>query len=475
MVIVYRRLAQPVHRIRLTTFTRYHPSRRNLLTLAIETSCDDTAVAVLEKRSCTKPLANSLGREASKRDAEEAQPTARLIFNKKITAPNTGLGGIHPIKALESHQVNLGNLIAEAITSLPRVSDKADDGNVNRRTLLDRNGDKKQLPDLISVTRGPGMRTNLSCGLDTAKGLAAAWELPLIGIHHMQAHALTPRLVSALEEQPSENAPNKPEFPFLTLLVSGGHTMLLNSRGLVDHQIMATTADTAIGDALDKCGRTILPENIKQNAQDTAFARYLSEYGFGDKERFSGWPVPKQRSQEIVKSPNKYGWQIQAPFARTRELVFSFSGIATSAERIFKERQQVFPEGISDEERRLFAQTAIGIAFEHLASRTIMALDSLREAKQEVRTLVVSGGVAANDFLRYFLRTMLDIRGFEEVELHFPPPWLCTDNAAMIAWCGIEMFEAGHRSRLDIRSIRKWSMDPSVEGGILGAPGWVTQ
>lgn len=457
----------------LAKFTRCSITRRNLLTLAIETSCDDTAVAVVEK-SRRDPGSKDVSGSHAQKFTSKSSATARLIFNKKITAPNTGLGGIHPIEALESHQRNLGTLIAEAVANLPELSHEDHVTASPRRSFRDENGKQKRLPDFISVTRGPGMRTNLSCGLDTAKGLATAWQLPLVGVHHMQAHALTPRLVSALVDGSEQAVSPTPEFPFLTLLVSGGHTMLLHSRGLTEHKILATTADIAIGDALDKCGRVILPSNVLTRMEDTAFAKHLSEYGFGDTKRFSEWPIPAQRAHEIDKPPNRYGWQLQTPLAKTRHLAFSFSGVATSAEKLFRDREALLMGAVTDDERRCFAQTSVATAFEHLASRTIIALEELRDANEEVSTLVVSGGVAANDFLRHFLRAILDARGFRHVQLQFPPPWLCTDNAAMIAWCGLEMFEAGYRSMLNVRSIRKWSMDPTVEGGILGAPGWIS-
>jgi N6-L-threonylcarbamoyladenine synthase len=117
--------------------------RRLLLTLAIETSCDDTAVAVLEKRE----LPNS-------------GPAAILHFHKKVTSNNTAYNGVHPLASLYSHQENLASLVDEAIQHLPA-----------------RNG-ARRLPDFVSVTRGPGMRSNLFTGLDTAKGLAAAWQVP---------------------------------------------------------------------------------------------------------------------------------------------------------------------------------------------------------------------------------------------------------------------------------------------------------
>lgn len=120
------------------------------------------------------------------------------------------------------------------------------------------------------------------------------------------------------------------------------------------------------------------------------------------------------------------------------------------------------------------AQEVQRVAFEHLCGRLLLYLKSLNRAEREkVQTVVVSGGVAANRFLRHVFRSMLDVQGFEGVEVLFPPVEYCTDNAAMIAWAGVEMWNEGYRSGLEIEPIRKWSLDPEAEdGGILGASGW---
>jgi len=434
------------------------PRHRTLLTLAIETSCDDTCVAILSKQNGPR---------------HSAEPQARLLFNEKITVRNTGHGGIHPIEALDSHRTNLSKLVAQSLSCLPEAC-PAVPGD---KRVWFHDGTVKQKPDLIAVTRGPGMRSNLSCGLDTAKGLATAWQIPMVGVHHMQAHALTPRLAHALGEddgtgkvrdQQSLHEP-MPQFPFLTLLISGGHTMLVHSKGLVDHSILATTRDTAIGDALDKCGRVILPEEIRQKTRDTAYGKYLSSYAFRDANDFAAWPIPRRRGDETQKPVNQFGWQIQSPLAETRDLAFSFTGISSRANSLMHERMVHQGTAMSSEERILLARTALGTAFEHLGSRTVMALEKLRDEGIEIATLVASGGVAANDFLRYFLRQMLNARSFAHVKLVFPPVDLCTDNAAMIAWAGMEMFEAGYRTDLGCDARRKWSMDPRGEdGGLLG-------
>lgn len=136
-------------------------------------------------------------------------------------------------------------------------------------------------------------------------------------------------------------------------------------------------------------------------------------------------------------------------------------------------------------ERRLIAQHTMRLAFEHLASRLLLALSKSGVAYEgkgkgedstllrDVRTLVVAGGVASNRYLMHILRGILDVRGYSHIELVCPPLPLCTDNGAMIAWTGMEMYEAGWRSELDVLAIKKWPLDPNSEdGGILGVPGW---
>lgn len=421
------------------------------MTLAIETSCDDTAVAILEKTNLSS-----------------GRPQARLLFNKRITTKNSGKGGIVPIEALASHEANLATLVSKAIKFLPNHQTTT---SVPIITL--QHGQRKVLPDFISVTRGPGMRSNLTCGLNTAKGLASAYQIPLVGVHHMQAHALTPRLEFAMSSGVDSSADVPPEFPLLTLLISGGHSMLLHSRSLVEHQIIANTRDIAIGDALDKCGRVILPDETQRQAVDTAFARDLSDFAFPTLDSYSTWPIPMTRQQEIEKEDNEFGWKMKNALSDTKDLSFSFTSISSTIERLFPRRMNDCAGNMSAKERLTFARTALGTAFEHLISRTVIALQELEQKKQNVTTLVVSGGVAANSFLRHYMRRFLDNRGYEHVQLLFPRAEFCTDNAAMIAWAGMEMFEAGYSSDLDIGAVRKWSMDSrSEDGGVLGVQGW---
>ncbi|MCJ1233027.1 hypothetical protein MMC14_000981 [Varicellaria rhodocarpa] len=421
------------------------PSRRSLLTLAIETSCDDTSVAILEK----------LGSRAT------------LHFHEKVTADNTQFRGVHPLRSLESHQANLGNLINKAVRKLSLI-----DASHSR---FDGPSSKRRHPDLISVTRGPGMRTSLFTGLDTAKGLAIAWQIPLIGVNHMQAHSLTPRLAAAMEYSNEKNTPGL-KFPFISLLVSGGHTLLVNTKSLIDHSILATTADIAIGDALDKIARAVLPPEIIQLSGEIMYGRLLDHYCFPTSSSAENldyaYIPPTTRLEELKLRQTKWGWALGAPLAHTRQMKFSFSGLESACGRIVEDRGATMDE----EEKRELGTEAMRVAFEHLASRIIIALQSMNTTacnKEHPDTLVVSGGVASNKFLRAILRAYLDIRGYQDVQLSFPPVELCTDNAAMIGWAGIEMFEAGYQSELSCTALRKWSLDPDAEdGGILGVGGW---
>jgi N6-L-threonylcarbamoyladenine synthase len=426
--------------------------RRSLLTLAIETSCDDTSVAVLEKHN----------------------HKSKLHFHSKVTSDNRLFQGVHPLVALESHQKKLAALVNTALESLPiQPSAIAHLGN----TLLIDHGRGAQLrkkPNFVTVTRGPGMRANLNTGLDTAKGLAVAWQIPLLGVNHMQAHALTPRLVSSLDADDSSQG-IEPAFPFVSLLVSGGHTMLVHSRGLCDHQILAQTSDIAIGDVIDKCARDILPASALGTAGSLTYGRLLEDFAFPNGSQDYNYTAPATRGEEIELKDVGYGWSLTPPLSqppvggKVRYAEFSYSGLGSTVKQIITSK----PE-ISDVERRMLARETMRVAFEHLASRLLVALQS--PELKAVDTIVVSGGVASNQYLKHVLRMNLDRRGFEHMRLTFPPPSLCTDNAAMIAWTGIEMWENGWRSDLGIRSLRKWAIDSTDrDGGVLGASGWISR
>ncbi|KAL9610692.1 MAG: hypothetical protein Q9167_004607 [Letrouitia subvulpina] len=431
---------------------------RNLLTLAIETSCDDTSVAVLE--TCDTNASTS--------------PSAILHFHEKVTANNLQYRGVHPLVAVESHSKQLAPLVARALDNLPRSITsipKRNDGSQGDKLMKDGPSSKEKV-DFISVTRGPGMFACLSTGLNTAKGLAVAWQVPLVAINHMQAHALTPRLAQALESRGDQA--RAPAFPFLSLLVSGGHTLLVDSKTLTEHQILAETLDVAIGDAFDKMARCILPKEILEASDEIMYGRLLEEFAFPNGSSDHRYVPPRTRGEEISRKESSWGWALTVPLAETRSwpkskvLGFSFSGLGSSVKRICDEKG----DGMTVAERMDLAKECMRVAFEHLASRVVLALGNSETVfgtrRARIETLVVSGGVAANRFLRTVMRSFLDKRGFAHIKLSFPPPLLCTDNAAMIAWAGTEMYEAGWASDLDCNAKRKWS----INGDILQVDGW---
>lgn len=326
------------------------------------------------------------------------------------------------------------------------------------------------------------MRSNLSTGLDTGKALSVAWQIPFVGVHHMQAHLLTPRLVSSLNRGQTGSATTTttettPEFPFLSILVSGGHSILVKSKSITEHEVMASSTDIAIGESLDKAARDILPSSLLQNAKTTMYGKALEQFAFPNgASDYADYRPPMTRGEEVIKRESPWSWSITTPFANTRHLQFSFSSIASAVGKLVSLKEKT-GQAMANDERIALAREAMRVCFEHLASRTIIALEALKpktgNSNEEIKTLVVSGGVAANKFLMKVLRSILDVRGFEHVKILAPPPYLCTDNAAMIGWAGIEIFEAGWCSDLSVRALRKWTLDPRADdGGVLGPSGW---
>ena len=215
-----------------------------------------------------------------------------------------------------------------------------------------------------------------------------------------------------------------------------------------------------------------------QDAKNTMYGKMLEQFAFPNGPAdYADYRPPMTRGEEVVKRKTPWGWSLTTPFANTRYLQFSFSSIASAVSKLVSLQEKGGQNGMSHDERVMLAREAMRICFEHLASRTVIALEALRHAAknpdEDVKALVVSGGVAANKFLMTVLRSFLEVRGFGHIDILAPPAYLCTDNAAMIGWAGIEMFEANWRSDLSCRALRKWSLDPSADdGGVLGPTGW---
>ncbi|KAF4585705.1 hypothetical protein GQ602_005010 [Ophiocordyceps camponoti-floridani] len=420
--------------------------RRRLLTLAIESSCDDTAVAILRRQT--------------------GRPT-QLLFNERIASDNRAWGGVNPIIAVMGHHRSLAPLVSRAMAALPPDQPR---------------------PDVVAATRGPGLPAYLSAGLGVAKGLSLAWGVPFLGIHHLQAHALTPRLVHALQgaddgvvmtETEMELQAVRPVFPFLTLIVSGGHTQLLVSTGLTCHSVIAETIDSAIGNALDQAARHILTDAEIKLCPDVQYGRHLETFAFppelGDvsQQHASFFQPALSRHDEQMTCHSGYEWALPGPLKDTRRLAFSFGGITSHVETITKRRPDM-----ELAERRQLARHTLQAMFQHVASRLCIAIvdsDPVRRLADSFcdksLRLILAGGVAANRFLPHVLRTTLAARGLPRLELVVPPLELCTDNAAMIAWTADEMFRAGWQTDLSVCAEPKWSMDSALRGGVDGGSG----
>ena len=251
--------------------------------------------------------------------------------------------------------------------------------------------------------------------------------------------------------------------------------MLIESKSLTNHKTLAETADIAIGDCLDKAARAILPQDQLYHP----YGKALEAFAFPDGGESYDYTPPVRRGDELERRTTRWGWSLGPPLAESkggqkssRRMVYSFAGLLSAVQRLMDGETG---GGRSVDEKRELAREVLRVAFEHLASRILLHLSTLPpDLRDKLSTVVISGGVASNAFLRHVLRSILDVRGYERIKLEFPPVELCTDNALMIAWAGMEMFDAGYESGLEIRAIRKWSLDPEGgDGGILGVGGWV--
>ncbi|GAA5978248.1 hypothetical protein JCM10908_004286 [Rhodotorula pacifica] len=375
---------------------RVFSSARPLVVLGLESSADDTCASVVT--SARQILANVV---------------------LKQHAIHESFGGIHPLHAQEAHQINMPLAINKAL----------DDAGVGLDRL-----------DGIAFTRGPGMYGCLSVCAGAAKALAAATGKPLLGVHHMQAHALTPFLTAS----PMSDSPT-PEFPFLTLLLSGGHTLLLLARSISSFSILATTHDESIGASIDKVARDLqIPWALGAGSPGAALERFAFPNGLrGPVEATSsagGLPPDPTFTQSFA-----------------RRLAFSYAGLRSALTRLLESEPST---AMAETRKRQVARAFSLAAFKQIEDKVVFALEKMREEGQEpVRGLVVSGGVASNLILRERLRLRLDKAGRSDLPLIFPPPALCTDNAAMIAYVGLLRLQRGLIDPLTVMQRAKWPIN----------------
>ncbi|WP_292961971.1 tRNA (adenosine(37)-N6)-threonylcarbamoyltransferase complex transferase subunit TsaD [Novosphingobium sp. UBA1939] len=342
-----------------------------MLVLGIETTCDETAAAVVR--------IDAAGHGAILSNVVRAQLDEHAPY-----------GGVVPEIAARAH--------AEVIA--PMVGAVLADAGL---TLEDM--------DAIAATAGPGLIGGVMVGLVTGKALAMAADKPLIGVNHLEGHALSPRL-----------ADPDLAYPYLLLLVSGGHCQILEVRGLGDYRRLATTIDDALGEAFDKTAKIL---------------------GLG----YPGGPAVERLARE----GDPRAVPLPRPLVGSGEPHFSFAGLKSAVMRA--------------KDSGLHADADIAASFQQAAidcviDRTRLALESVRDSGAEgMSALVVAGGVAANAALRGALETLA--AGFG-LRLVAPPGKLCTDNAAMIGWAGAERFALGYTDPLDLPARPRWPLDANA-------------
>ncbi len=342
---------------------------RTLTLLGIESSCDDTAAAVVRL-----PVGKA--------------PT---ILSSEVlgqTALHADFGGVVPEIAARAHAERLDSVVETALTTAGVTLDDI---------------------DAIAVTAGPGLIGGVLSGVMLARGLAAARGLPLVPVNHLAGHALTPRLTDGID------------FPYLMLLVSGGHCQFLLVEGVNRFRRLGGTIDDAPGEAFDKTAKLL---GLPQPGGPAVEAEAAS----GDPLRF----------------------RFPRPLLDRDGCDLSFSGLKTA---LWRARDTLIADrgGISVQDRRDLCAGFQAAVAEVLAVKTARALAMV--ADLPLTALAVAGGVAANKAIRAMLETVSDRAG---VDFLAPPLRLCTDNAAMIAWAGIEHLRA----------------DLPVPGGFLARPRW---
>jgi N6-L-threonylcarbamoyladenine synthase len=343
-----------------------------LTILGIETSCDETAAAVV------RGLPPGPGEILSN------------IVASQI-AEHRPYGGVVPEIAARAHVEILDGIV--------------------ERALIESNTSLSDL-DAIAVTSGPGLIGGVAVGLSLAKGLALASGKPLVALNHLEGHALTVRLTHGVE------------FPYLLLLVSGGHCQLLVAEAVGQFKRIGTTIDDAAGEAFDKTAKLL---------------------GLG----FPGGPAVERAAAQG--NPKKH--RFPRPLVGTEGFDFSFSGLKTAVRRAVETAGDLTPKAVND-----LAAGFQAAAIDVLVSRTTKAMEHFARTHEDSHRLVVAGGVAANKSLSISLADAAKHNGFE---LFVPVPSLCTDNAAMIAWAGLEYVSLGKLDQLDVAPRARWPLDAS--------------
>ena len=343
--------------------------------LGIETTCDETAAGVV---------------------SVDASGVAHIHSNVVLSqiAEHAAYGGVVPEIAARAH-----------IETLDRIIGKA---------MREASGMRVKDLDAVAAAAGPGLIGGVMVGLTMAKAIALAASKPFLAINHLEAHALTPRLTDGVE------------FPYLLLLMSGGHTQLVAVLGVGDYVRIGTTLDDAIGEAFDKVGKLLgLP--------------------------FPGGPhIEKQALQG---HPERF--DLPRPMQGRDVADFSLSGLKTAVRHLVQTHAPLNEQDICD-----IAASFQAAVLDIVVDRARVGLRHFRNRFGVPRALVLAGGVASNSAIRQALLRLASESG---LRLALPPPDLCTDNGVMIAWAGIERLRLGLRDTLDFAARPRWPLDRDMQ------------
>ncbi|CAM4405351.1 MAG: tRNA N6-adenosine threonylcarbamoyltransferase [Legionellaceae bacterium] len=329
--------------------------------LGIETSCDETGIAIYDSEKGL--LAHTL----------YSQIDLHQVY-----------GGVVPELASRDHIRKIIPLVQETL-------------NEAQLAKSDITG--------IAYTAGPGLAGALLVGAMFARSLAYAWQIPAIAVHHMEGHLLAPLLEK-----------NAPQFPFLALLVSGGHTLLVHVHGLGHYEILGQSIDDAVGEAFDKTAKLL---------------------GL----TYPGGPILAKYAEKGISGR----FQFPRPMTDRPGLDFSFSGLKTAVSNAWRQTNQ-------DEQTR----ADIAYAFQEAVIDTLTIKCQRALTKTGLKRLVIAGGVGANQALRERLTHLaMDNQG----ELFYPRTAFCTDNGAMIAYVGYQRLSLGQKSEMDVTIKARWPME----------------
>jgi N6-L-threonylcarbamoyladenine synthase len=354
--------------------------------LGIETSCDETAAAVI---------------------ARDGAGRGKILTNVVLSQlkDHAPYGGVVPEIAARAHVNHLDRLVAQAMAEAELTFPELDG---------------------VAATAGPGLLGGVIVGLTMAKAIALAHDKPLMAVNHLEGHALTARLLGAVE------------FPYLLLLISGGHTQFQIVEGVGRYHRLGTTIDDALGEAFDKVAKLL---------------------GLG----YPGGPQVEAHARQ----GNPARFDFPRPLKGRKDCNFSFSGLKTAVREVVNDMGTLTDQDVAD----VCASFEAAVA-ETLADRLAMAVHLFRDRYPAVErpALIVAGGVAANQRLKAVLEGAAERFS---LDLIVPPPRLCTDNAAMIAWAGAERLALGLVDDLGVAARARWPLDlaqaPAYGAGKLGA------